>query len=106
MSVVVNPGTERVPDGTETNARRGMELLVADLGPESSWDGRLEPGRLGWWTATIVLRGREHTIDMPGADPDVTRRGEPWVSSRIYVDGSSWLWGIALDVLAHDSDDE
>jgi hypothetical protein len=101
--LIVNPGTEPRP-GTEGNAVEACNRFLADL-DLGARAVRNEPGDCeGYYSFRIVLAGAEPgsargvTVDFPGSDPAVTQQGEPWVSPRIYVDGSSWLWGIGLDV--------
>ncbi|MCF7982270.1 MAG: hypothetical protein K9K86_09820, partial [Pseudomonadales bacterium] len=62
-------------------------------------------GRYGF---ILKKDGREKLIDidMPGCDPDLVQRSEPWVSPRLYVDGSSWLWQFAIGFVNFDEDDE
>lgn len=56
----------------------------------------------GYYPTTIHVDGRPVEIEMPGCDPDITQAGTPWVSPRMYVDGSSWLWQFALNVIGRD----
>lgn len=102
MSLIINPGAGAVPEATEENARTALDMFVGDLREQghvvtaSPVYRALDDGR---WEFSIVVDGTAHVIDMPGCAPELTRRGEPWVSPRLYVDGSSWLWGFALSVL-------
>lgn len=100
--MILNPGTEDL-DGDIANAAAALDLLTEDLrrtGCTAAWrwhpDG-LEHG--GRWEAIVTVDGRDHTVSMPGCDPGRTYAGEPWVSPRLYVGGSSWLWPYALSML-------
>ena len=109
MTIFVNPGTEPLPAATEDNARAAMALFVADcvtLYGAASWDGTFTAATRGRWTGVVNVAGRTHEVDMPGIDPHVTREGRPFVSPRLYVDGGSWLWQFALNVVDPDDQDE
>ena len=41
-------------------------------------------------------------VDMPGCELERVRKSEPFYSPRLYVDGSSWLWGYALGFVDFD----
>ena len=47
----------------------------------------------------FVRDGRAAEVDIPGDDPEVVCEGRPWVSRRLYVEGSSWLYGYALNAI-------
>lgn len=109
--LIINPGTEPVDGATEDNARTAVRLLVEDIaatGADTAWtDETMTDQGGGRWSTTITVGGRPHEIEMPGCDPACTREGRPWYSPRLYVDGSSWLWPYALDVLlSSDETDE
>lgn len=105
MTVVINPGTGPVGGATEDNARHACEQFVLALkasGATALFDGTLGTPREGRWPATITVDGRTHHVDMPGCDPAITRSSTPFVSPRMYVDGSSWWWKYALAVIIGD----
>ena len=106
MGVIINPGAGAVADATVENAEINMAHFVADLGladklswvrlPEHDEDGRF--CFLLYWSHYHQCN-RHHVIDMPGIPLDAVRwrNGlDPWQFPRLYVDGSSWLWGFAL----------
>lgn len=102
MTVYINPGGGDVPQATVENARRAVELFLDDChtcGWTVEWDGTLTAYDGSRWDTKITVGGVVHEVSMPGDDPDRTRRSEPWVSYRLYVDGSSWLWGYALNMV-------
>jgi hypothetical protein len=39
---------------------------------------------------------------MPGCELEKVRTSKPWYSPRLYVDGSSWLWGFAIGFISFD----
>lgn len=97
--IIINPGTEDLPEATEVNAKIALGLFISDLrerGVEVGWNGTTVSEDGGRWLAVLVHADHTHDVEMPGIAPEVTRRGEPWVSPRLYVDGSSWLWQYGL----------
>ena len=108
--LIINPGTEAAAGATAENSRQAFHFFVSDLrsiGATVEYDTD-EPYDLrdGYWEFTVQVNGRERTLDIPGDEPETTRKGEPWVSKRLYVDGSSWLWGFALSIISNDDDDD
>lgn len=99
--IIINPGTEPVESASLENATAAIQQFASELGidglvilrdPEQDHDGRF--GFVLW--RRFKLAGCE--ITMPGCDPDVTMKSQPWESPRLYVDGSSWLWGFAIGI--------
>jgi hypothetical protein len=102
----INPGTGPVDDATVDNAVASIKTFVADCGfnggrivrkPERDSDGR--------FGFDICIGDRHVEVDMPGCDPEVVRESRPFFSPRLYVNGSSWLWGYAVDSAAHHMND-
>jgi len=101
MTIIFNPGTEAVPEATSEQATINIEQFIADLN-ETGWryvrlPDKDHDGRFGF----LLWNERPyhpvcHTVDMPGCSLGQASAGRPWYSPRLYVDGSSWLWGIAL----------
>lgn len=114
MTIFINPGSGPVEDATYENAVTAIEQFCIDLaaahgtpGEDVEWvaldrqgdgDGRFP------FSVSVPWRSAALLVDMPGCDPELTQRGEPWVSPRLYVNGSSWLWGFAVDVSGSDED--
>lgn len=98
--VFINPGTGDVDGATEANAIETANRFVQDLGLLNPVTVERNPDKDGCWEGwyAFVLRYGERscTLDVPGVDPDLVQLGKPWVSPRVYVDGSSWLWGFGL----------
>src|SRR5436189_1702513 len=115
MRIVINPGTEPIPDAYEPDAVTNMAAFIADLTltgvtyertpAEDTGEGvgrtGIGGGRFGF---TLKLGERETVVQMPGFPLGRTRfmelpGQEVWEFPRLYVDGSSWLWCIALNVV-------
>ena len=104
--IVINPGSGPVADATESHAMDNMTHFVADLGLSDKLEWRRMPehderGRFCFLLHWKPYRNCNafHVIDMPGAPLDEVRWRDgldPWQFPRLYVDGSSWLWGFAL----------
>jgi len=97
MQFIINPGTEAVPRATgkqaEKNIRRWAREAAAKLGGKRITLRKLGPSDEGRYPFFVKLECNGvqlgFTVLMPGiANID----GGPWVSPRLYVDGSSWLW--------------
>lgn len=97
MTVIINPGTEASREATEANAGMVAERICADTGSTAS--RHPEGDRDGWFGFRFARDGRTAEVDIPGDDPDVVCEGRPWVSRRLYVEGSSWLYGYALSAI-------
>jgi hypothetical protein len=103
--VFVNPGSGHLTGGTEHRARANMVILLGDAGltgtrfyrrPRADEGGRFAfsvrtPAGLavvlmpGWPLARVRYTGSPQS---------------PWDFPRLYVDGSSWLWKYAAEILA------
>ena len=103
MRFIVNPGTEPVPDTTEANAIENIRHFITDLEGEPApthqrikWLRLPEADHGGRYGFLIWSGNHCHEIDMPGCSLERVRKSEPFYSPRLYVDGSSWLWGFGL----------
>ena len=105
MQIIINPGTEPIDDASETDAIDNIKHFITDLGLDREVRWLREPrederGRFGFllyadWYVTL----RATLIQMPGLPLEQVRWREgldPWQYPRLYVNGSSWLWGFAL----------
>ncbi len=97
MTIIINPGTEASDTATEANALRVAERICAETGSTAS--RHPEADRDGWFGFRFVRDGRTAEVDIPGDDPEVVCDGRPWVARRLYVEGSSWLYGYALSAI-------
>lgn len=105
--IIINPGTEPVAGATEENAAANMEAFAADLRERGMEVTAIErhpsndrgSGRFGF--ELVFADGTGTEIDMPGLSLDQVRflGGNSRSFPRLYVDGSSWLWLYALNVL-------
>lgn len=103
-TVFLNPGTGPVRDATEQHAMRNIERFIMDIGialvdwqRESQMDS---DGRFGF---TLFYDLHHVEIEMPGCELSGVRYIEAegqnvWRFPRLYVDGSSWIWSIAVDI--------
>ena len=102
MNIIINPGTEPQINTKEENAVKVAEYLIEDLKPIEFTFERYPNGDTdrGWYAFHFKNKEVENIeIDIPGIDPDIVRKGQAWVSPRLYVNGSSWLYGIALNII-------
>lgn len=126
--VICNPGAGPVlGEGIHVeHAARNIGVLVEDLvaaGVAASWEplfyDRL-PERWQWaqmggtrysdqhdgrFPFIVTVDGVEHFVEMPGIPLHEVRyvklpSQNIWDFPRLYVDGSSWVWQYALNVLA------
>ena len=117
-TVIINPGTGPVANATEQAAYENVIALVKDalgesmaLGPSgdtariardlSLGEGTDEGGRFSY---VVTLGDRTCAIDMPGIALERVRYtgadGQNiWHFPRLYVDGSSWVWMYAVEML-------
>lgn len=101
MKIVINPGTEPIVKTTEDNAIKLAEYIAKDLKLDiTNWQRNPKAddnqGRYGF---IFKGAGGKVDVDIPGIDPDITRKSMPFESPRLYVNGSSWLYGYALDFI-------
>lgn len=98
--IVINPGTEPVAGATEENALQAALQFVNDLAIQGlALERDVSNDRGGRFGFTIKHpSGRYVSLNMPGCDASVTRASQPWHSPRLYVDGSSWLWDIGINI--------
>lgn len=110
--VIINPGTGPVL-GTERTAWRLMGEFAADLVDmgldiyQIEHQTQHDDGEGRFRFEVYARKGRverSFDIDMPGVE--AAAKGEPWVSPRLYVDGSSWLWGYALGIVESKFEDD
>lgn len=99
---IINPGTEARAGHTLANAVKVANCLCRDVSvPRSAIKRNASADRKGGFYG-FVLKHQDRTIeiDIPGDDPKTTLKGRPFESRRLYVDGSSWLYGYAVSIIA------
>lgn len=106
--VTINPGTEPVADTSAEAALLNVHQLAEDVGGKVlTSDNPHGPIFDGQGRYLIRMRN-EHgvlvAVEMPGLPLDQVRyTGEPgqniWDFPRLYVDGSSWVWKYAVNVI-------
>ena len=97
MAFIINPGTEKQTNTTEANALKLAEYICEDIEiSNDSFKRNPKTDSDGWYGFTFKGERGEVEVDIPGVDPDTTRLGIPFQSLRLYVNGSSWLYGYAL----------
>ena len=98
MGLIMNPGTGKVKGAIEENAITNIKQFVEDLGLKGVNCVRLpyrddSDGRFGF----LLWKGKHcHEVDMPGCDDAKLRWAGEGFPVRLYVDGSSWQWDLAL----------
>jgi hypothetical protein len=99
MNIIINPGTETDETATLENAlyiAKELAKLYKEEVPTLKLK-RNEKNDYGGWYGFILTDGNKSVeVDIPGDNPETVMKGEPFKSRRLYVDGSSWLWGYAL----------
>ncbi len=108
--IIINPGTEADPNATEANAVKVADYLVEDFatnGHTITYQRQSSADNDGWFRFIFSAGEKSTEVDIPGDDPDTVAKGMPFESRRLYVDGSSWLYGFAFsrmsDYLGFDS---
>ena len=101
--IIINPGTEGRAGATVDNAMKVVDQICADLKLERAsivrHDAR-DDSKDGFFAFLVRVGGKPPIeFDVPGDDPAEVCAGKPFVSRRLYVDGSSWLYGYALDMI-------
>ena len=107
-AVILNPGTEPREGASVENAIQVAKRIAADLElPADCFRRDPDSEKADGWYSFLFNNGhRDVEVDIPGDDPDEVCKSEPWVSRRLYVDGSSWLYGYALKFIAHRDDED
>ena len=116
VAIIVNPGTEPLGTSSLKAAKQSMETFVADLpesasfvrAPKLDYNKEYKDDRYAF---ILTYKGIEREIQMPGWPPERVRfRGEDgqniWDYPRLYVDGSSWVWKYALNMVEPEDEDE
>jgi len=106
--IFANPGAGPVPHGTlADDALTNMHALLADVGLDGATFEGGEPDETGRYAFKVRYADREAEVDMPGATLEEVRYmllpGQNiWHYPRLYVNGSSWVWHYAVEILRED----
>lgn len=100
---IINPGSEPLPDATEEQAVLNMAAFADELSQHVGVASYVRAATSDYGDgryAFEILTDDERRIEvqMPGAPLDRVRDG--W--TRLYVDGSSWVWDFALKMCEPD----
>lgn len=107
MSLIINPGSGPVAEATYDHAHRNMCVFVDDVSRQYGGSVRFEPvdpPLLGDGRFRFTVYGdniERHEVDMPGCSLGIATGADCasiFDQPRLYVDGSSWLWGFAVDM--------
>lgn len=100
-TILFNPGTESRPEATAENAVTIAARITEDLQlPARSWHRAAEHDQDGWFRFVFSNEHGSVEVYIPGDDPDEVCLGKPFTSRRLYVDGTSWLYGYALGFIS------
>ena len=108
IGVVINLGTGRRPNRSLDNATKVIDFIAIDLSlPRRCFRraGTRDDAK-GYFGFDLNIEGKTIEIDVPGDDPDVVHKGAPIESPRLYIDGSSWLYGFAMNAIRRRLDGE
>lgn len=101
MPIIFNPGTEGRTDSSLMNAEIVAGMIADDLKIARETVQRAPkldvPG--GFFGFALIADGMTVELHIPGDDPEEVRAGVPFVSRRLYVDGSSYWYGFALNII-------
>jgi hypothetical protein len=106
--VYSNPGAGPVAHGTlAEDARTNMHALLADVGLDGATFEYRKPDETGRYRFVVCYAGRVAEVDMPGTTLEEVRYmhlpGQNiWNYPRLYVNGSSWVWVYAVNILRGD----
>lgn len=103
--MIYNPGTEEVEEATSENAVINIKKLIDDLQYKNINFQKIyddyEDGHDGRFNFLVQKNNRSVSVivRMPGCALEKVRGSIPSIAPRLYVEGSSWLWVHALDII-------
>lgn len=113
MSIIINPGTGPVRGACEENALENMRMLVKDARLEHPVILRRAEHDYGQgrFAYSVFVEDKEAEVQMPGLPLEQVRytgaeEQNIWDFPRLYVEGSSWVWRYAVNVLSSYFKDE
>lgn len=111
MKVIINPGTGPVTNASEEHATENIKHFLTDIGiPNVSWVRTPNKDYGESRYAFLIWKDRQcHEVQMPGLPLERVRFMENegqnvWDFPRLYVDGGSWIWCIAIGLVFSDED--
>lgn len=104
---IINPGTQGIDGATEQDATDNMAALVNDTIPTLTYTRVPEQdskGRFAYQVTNPEHPGKTCMVLMPGWKLEHVRwldlpEQNIWHFPRLYVDGSSWVWKYAAEML-------
>lgn len=96
--ILMNLGTGPVAQATEAAARSNLDALLRELGAEGATLEPLGGGGDGRWAWRVQLGRRKVEVSIPGCLLE-TLQAQTLGQPRLYVNGSSWYWHIALGLM-------
>ena len=108
MGLIMNPGTGKVKGATEENAITNIKQFVEDLELKGvNWVRLSDRDDTDGRFAFLLWKGKHcHEVEIPGCAIEKLRPSDGVFPPRLYVDGSSWWWGIALGMCKFGVEDE
>jgi len=100
MSVLINPGTGPLESGTKAQARLNLIALLVEAGVGPVAVGRMVSDGRGRWDVTCRTKGRSVDVSIPGCPLGNLRDGKDMWRPRLYVDGNSWYWRFAVELVS------
>jgi hypothetical protein len=110
---IINPGSGPCKNTTEQFAIDNMKQFIIDLQNKQSiifwrisehdYNNEYDDGRYAF---ILKIRSVEYEIQMPGLPLNKVRYMQEadqniWDYPRLYINGSSWVWFFALDIIKH-----
>ena len=108
--IFINPGTGPISEATQKNARANITQLLLDAGldPEQVKVTHIaEWNNSGRYFYKLDFENRICEVLMPGLELERVRYMDSetqdiWHFPRLYIDGSSWVWMLAIDFVRSD----
>lgn len=85
---------------TLANAYENMSALLTEAGfPNAMWRRDVDSVEdVGYFSFLVTINGQEVGVYMPGRSLDLMKK-ETLSQPSIYIDGNSWWWKQAVEVL-------
>lgn len=92
------------PNGENASIENALKVLVQikkDLKLTSAiFRSKKELDKDGYMLVIIEMNNQSVEVHIPGDDFKTTIESTPFNSRRLYVNGSSWLYGFAIDIIS------